>query len=73
MSEAATMADWPAVRDVGRQLDLSLPYVNHLIHRQQLSGVRTRLGWLVDPESVRAYEAQRQGTKARNKRARAAS
>ncbi len=57
-------ADWPAVRDVMRQLDLSQPYITKLIHRQRLAAVRTRLGWLVDPDSVRAFDAHRQARKA---------
>ena len=56
---AVDVVAWPSIRDVVRELDVSPTRVTQLIHGQQLSAVRTRLGWLVDPESVRAYEASR--------------
>jgi hypothetical protein len=53
------IAMWPAVRDVVWRLDLSQPYINRLIRLGRLRAVRTRLGFLVDPESVAAFEAER--------------
>jgi hypothetical protein len=53
------ITEWPGVRDASRQLDVCAPYVNRLIHRQRLRAVRTRIGWLVDPDSLAAYEAAR--------------
>jgi len=53
------VAEWPAVRDVVRELDLSQVYVNRLVRQGRLRAVRTRLGWLVDPESVQAYARER--------------
>jgi len=53
------VAEWPAVRDVVRELDLSQVYINRLVRQGRLRAVRTRLGWLVDPESVKTYARQR--------------
>jgi hypothetical protein len=53
------VAEWPAVRDVVRELDLSQVYINRLVRQGRLRAVRTRLGWLVDPKSVRAYAQER--------------
>jgi len=50
---------WPAVRDVVRQTHLSPAYISQMIHAGRLRAVRTRLGWLVDPDSVAAFEAER--------------
>jgi hypothetical protein len=61
MGTDANVAEWVAIRDVVRQLDVSQPYVNRLIHQQRLHAIRTRLGWLVDPVSVAAFERQREG------------
>jgi ribosomal protein S13 len=54
-----SLAEWPSVRDVVRELDLSQPYVNRLVRSGALRGIRTRLGWLVDPDSVKTYARQR--------------
>jgi excisionase family DNA binding protein len=59
MGASANVAEWPAIRDVTRQLDMSQPYVTRLIHSGRLQAVRTRLGWLVNPESVAAFAAER--------------
>jgi hypothetical protein len=50
---------WPAVRDVVRETQLSQTRISQLIHTGRLRAVRTRLGWLVDPESVVVFEAER--------------
>jgi hypothetical protein len=55
----AELATWPAVRDVVRELSLSQCYVNIMIHDGRLDAVCTRLGWLVDPESVARLKAER--------------
>jgi excisionase family DNA binding protein len=56
---AIGIVDWPNVRDVAKQLDVSAVYVNYLIHAGRLEFVRTRLGFLVRPESVVQFEAAR--------------
>lgn len=45
---------WPSVRDVARDLDVTPAWVMRLIKRGQMRAVQTRLGKLVDPESVAA-------------------
>jgi hypothetical protein len=65
---STSIASWPSVRDVTRQLDLSQVYVNRLISRGVIHAVRTRIGWLVDPESVRVYASERAARKAAGKR-----
>jgi hypothetical protein len=55
-----TVAEWPSVRDVVRELDLSQVYVNRLVRQGRLHAVRTRLGWLVDPQSVAEFQAERE-------------
>jgi hypothetical protein len=59
-----TVAAWPSIRDVVRELDLSQVYINRLVRQGRLRAVRTRLGWLVDPASVAALEAERVARKA---------
>jgi excisionase family DNA binding protein len=51
--------EWPNVRDVAQQLNVSAPYVNRLIHLGRLQAVRTRLGFLVNPESAATFDAAR--------------
>lgn len=53
------IVNWLACRDVMRRLDVSQPYVHRLIHQERLRAVRTRLGYLVDPESVDTFETER--------------
>jgi hypothetical protein len=51
-------ADWPAVRDAVRDLGFSSGYVARLIRQQRIRAVRTRLGYLIDPASLAAFEAE---------------
>jgi hypothetical protein len=64
---SAEMADWPTIREVTRQADLSQVYVWRLVRDGRLRGIRTHLGWLVDPESVVVYQAERAAKKAAQK------
>jgi hypothetical protein len=57
---AAEMERWPAVRDVVRETGLSQCYVNMLIHQGKIDAARTRLGWLISPESVAAFQYERE-------------
>lgn len=54
------LLEWPAVRDVVRDVGISQGYVSQLIKAGQLRAVKTRLGWLLDPESVAAFQAKRE-------------
>jgi excisionase family DNA binding protein len=52
-------SDWPAVRDAMRTLDVSDTYVARLIRQGRIRAVHTRLGYLIDPESLAAFAAER--------------
>jgi excisionase family DNA binding protein len=52
-------ATWPNVRDVAKQLDVSAVYAWRLIRLGRLQAVKTRNGFLIDPQSVVAFAAQR--------------
>jgi hypothetical protein len=54
------VAEWPAVRDVVRDIGISQGYVSRLIKSGQLDAMKTRLGWLLDPASVAAFQAKRE-------------
>lgn len=49
------IATWYAARDVARELDLSYVWIAELIRRGEFRAIKTRLGWLMDPASVRQY------------------
>lgn len=51
---------WLRTGQVARRLDATGAYVNGLIRRGQLVAVRTPLGYLVEPESVEAFLADRE-------------
>lgn len=51
------IANWPAARDVQARLGFSGPYVNQLVRTGRLHAVKTRLGYLIDPQSVEAFAA----------------
>jgi hypothetical protein len=53
------VVEWPAVRDVMRDVGISQAYVSRLIKAGRLHAVKTRLGWLLDPDSVAAFQAER--------------
>ena len=50
---------WPTVRDVALQLGVSEAYVRKLIALGRLHTFTVRLGMLIDPATVAAYEATR--------------
>jgi excisionase family DNA binding protein len=59
------IANWAAARDVQARLGFSGPYVNKLVRTGRLRAVRTRLGWLIDPQSVEAFAAARSAQRAK--------
>jgi hypothetical protein len=61
---AASVLQWPSIRGVARQLDVSTVHVLRLIQTGRLSAERCALGWLVDPTSVSAYAEVRHARKA---------
>jgi hypothetical protein len=57
--EHDALTQWPSVADVSRSHRVSLVYLYRLLGQGRLSGVKTRVGWLVDPHSVAAWAATR--------------
>lgn len=53
------LLNWLTVREVTRRLDMSQQYIISLIQTNRLHAIRTKLGWLVDPASVEAFEQER--------------
>ncbi len=51
--------DWLSPSQAGRVLGTSGQWVTHLARTRQLRGVKTALGWLVDPEDVQRVAEKR--------------
>ncbi len=51
---------WPSVKDVADELGRSRQGIRNMLASRDLTGVHTRIGWLVDPASVRAFRLLRQ-------------
>jgi len=69
---AGDVTTWPAVRDVVRETGLSQARISQLVRAGSLHAVRTRLGWLIDPQSVAALQAARAANPIVQRRAAAA-
>ncbi len=50
---------WLSPSQAGRVLGTSGQWVTHLARKRKLRGVKTALGWLMDPESVEQMAKQR--------------
>lgn len=55
MSEAT----WPTVGEASHRLGISKQYINRLLKEGRLSGLLRGKTWLIEPESLRQYEAAR--------------
>jgi hypothetical protein len=53
------LLSWPSVMDVVRATGLSPAWVGRLVREGRLVGVRTRWGWLVAPDALEAFVAER--------------
>jgi excisionase family DNA binding protein len=53
------LEDWMTTGDAARRLNKSVEGVKWLLRERRLRGVRTRLGWLIDPASVEEYAKRR--------------
>jgi 2,4-dienoyl-CoA reductase-like NADH-dependent reductase (Old Yellow Enzyme family) len=60
---------WPSVSDVVHQTHYSPACIMQLIHAGELDAVQTRVGWLVNPESVADFMADRAMRKAAKEQA----
>jgi excisionase family DNA binding protein len=54
---------WPTIAVVARALDVSPARVYQLIQEGHLRGIRTGLGWLVEPTSATRLQAKRAARK----------
>ena len=53
------VANWLSPSQAGRVLGTSGQWVTHLARTRRLRGVKTALGWLVDPEDVERMAQER--------------
>lgn len=60
---------WHSVQSARKELHLSRQGVRNLLERGELLGVKTRVGWLIDPASVRAFALLKRDEAEREKRA----
>ena len=63
MMTVLDVREWPSVADVVRESRMSQTRILRLIHRGTLEMVRTRVGIVVDPESVSKWMADREARK----------
>ncbi len=62
-------AKWLSVKDAADDLGRSRQGIRNMLMTGELRGVHTRIGWLIDPASVRAFRLLRQDEDERVKRA----
>ncbi len=63
------LEQWHSVQSAREELGLSRQGIRNLLERGDLLGVKTRVGWLIDPDSVRAFALLQQDNAEREKRA----
>lgn len=54
-----TVAEWPTPAEAGGEMGMSKQAVHERLVRGTLRGVKTKQGWLVDPEAVAALRERR--------------
>ena len=60
---------WLSFKDVAEELGKMRKGVRHMLeHERRLRGVKTRIGWLIDPASVRAIRLLREDDAERKKK-----
>lgn len=65
MMTGVEVVTWPSISDVVRQAGISPTRVRQLIGVGRLRAVNTRLGYLIDPDSLAQWQAYRAARKAR--------
>ena len=63
------LKQWLGVGDVSKELSRSRQGIRNMLKNGELRGVHTRIGWLIDPASVRAFRLLQQDEDEREKRA----
>lgn len=51
--------NWMSVKQVAERLDKSRQGVRHMAEARKIRGVKTSIGWLLDPASVEDLAAKR--------------
>ena len=62
------LKQWLGVGHVHKELGLSRQGIRNMLEREELRGIKTRIGWLIDPTSVRSIHLLRQDEVERAKR-----
>ncbi len=63
------LEQWHSVQSAREELGLSRQGIRNMLERGDLNGVKTRVGWLIDPASVRAVRLRLEDDAEREKRA----
>jgi hypothetical protein len=59
LEELKEVERWWSPSQAGRVLETSGQWVTHLARTEQVRGVRTSLGWLVNPEDIKALAKEK--------------
>lgn len=62
------LEDWHSVQSAREELGLSRQGIRNMLERGELLGIKTRIGWLIDPDSVRAFALLQRDEVERRKR-----
>jgi hypothetical protein len=63
IEELRELEHWLSPSEAGRVLETSGQWVTHLARTGQVEGVRTSLGWLVNPDDIKAIADERKKKK----------
>jgi hypothetical protein len=61
------LQEWLGVGDAREELGRSRQGIRNMLESGELRGVKTRIGWLIDPASVRAFALLQQDEQEREK------
>lgn len=68
LEQLRVVEDWWSPSEAGRVLETSGQWVTHLARTGQLRGIKTSLGWLVDPADVKAMAKEKKRKKRASKK-----
>jgi hypothetical protein len=63
-SSEIAIATWPTRSDAARELDLSPERISQLINEGRLAAITTRLGRLINPDSLARMKREREARQA---------
>lgn len=70
LEQLRVVEHWWSPSEAGRVLETSGQWVTHLARTGQVRGIKTSLGWLVEPEDIRALAKEKKRKKRTKKGAR---